>query len=260
MGQKREEPGPPPRRRRRTAEVARREILDAARKRLMEGGPDRVRLKQIGEDVGLSHSSILHHFGSRDGLMEALRSDAFGALARDLAARMATPAEGDAAIDFFEKIARTLGEEGYGRLLAWQMMSGGSPGAGDRAVTGPDGSGGLLDGLAGQLLKNRAARAAAAGEPEPEPEAEETRRIVAMMACTLLGEALAGHVIVRSAGLGSEPEDRRALRAWIAKLAERETFATGPDDEKPRSPDVHPEDVAQAEAGPPSRAPHRDEG
>ena len=190
--------------------------------------------------------------------MEALRSDAFGALARDLAARMATPAEGDAAIDFFEKVAQTLGDEGYGRLLAWQMMSGGSPGAGDRAVTGPDGSGGLLDGLAAQLQQNRAARAAAAGEPEP--DAEQTRRIVAMMACTLLGEALAGHVIVRSAGLGSEPEDRRALRAWIAKLAERETFPTGPDGEKPRSPDVHPEDAAQAEAGPPSRAPHRDEG
>ena len=78
----------PPRRRRRTAEVARREILDAAKLRLMEGGPDNVRLKLIGEDVGLSHSSILHHFGSRDGLMEALRNDAFGALARDLAARL----------------------------------------------------------------------------------------------------------------------------------------------------------------------------
>ena len=73
----------PPRRRRRTAEVARREILDAAKQRLMEGGPDNVRLKLIGEDVGLSHSSILHHFGSRDGLMEELRNDAFGALAKD---------------------------------------------------------------------------------------------------------------------------------------------------------------------------------
>jgi len=231
---------PAPRRRRRTAEVARREILDAAKKRLMEGGPDNVRLKQIGEEVGLSHSSILHHFGSRDALMEALRNDAFESLARDLAARMAKPAEGDPTIDFFEKVAQTLGNQGYGRLLAWQLMSGNLPnrGAIGKTVMGPDGSGGLLAGLAGQLQKMRAARAAAHGQPEP--DAEETQRIVAMMACTLLGEALAGHVMVRSAGLGSEPGDRIALRAWIAKLAEREVFPAYPEGE--RSEQARPRD------------------
>ncbi len=222
-----------PRRRRRTAEVARREILDAAKKRLMEGGPDNVRLKQIGEDIGLSHSSILHHFGSRDALMEDLRNDAFGALARDLAKRMAAPTKGDPTIDFFEKVAQTLGEQGYGRLLAWQLMSGNLPNRGSvgTAVLGPDGSGGLLSGLADQLQSMRAARAAHHGEAEP--DATETKRIVAMMACTLLGEALAGHVMVRSAGLGGEPEDRRALRAWFAKHAEEMVFPP-PTQSKPR--------------------------
>ena len=227
-----------PRRRRRTAEVARREILDAAKKRLMEGGPDNVRLKQIGQEIGLSHSSILHHFGSRDALMEALRQDAFAALARDLAARMATPAEGDPTLDFFEKVSETLGEQGYGRLLAWQLMSGNLPdrGAVGASVLGPDGSGGLRAGLAGQLQKMGVARAKAHGQPEPDEE--ETRRVVAMMACTLLGEALAGHVMVRSSGLGMEPEDRKAFRAWIAKLAEAQIFPAYPDGTRANDPAV----------------------
>lgn len=222
------EPEEAPRRRRRTAEVARREILDAAKKRLMAGGPDNVRLKLVGQDVGMSHSSILHHFGSRDGLMEALRSDAFSALARDLAARMATRTEGDPVVSLFEKISETLGDEGYARLLAWQLMAGNvpEPASIGRTVLGPDGSGGLLTGLADQLQALRVARAAKQGEPEP--DAEETRLIVATFACTLLGDALAGHVMVRSAGLGQSEADRKRFRAWIAKTAERLVFPPKP--------------------------------
>ena len=221
-----------PRRRRRTAAVARREILDAAKKRLMEGGPDNVRLKLIGEDVGLSHSSILHHFGSRDGLMEALRSDAFSSLGKDLAKRMAKPPIGDPTIDFFNKVAETLGNQGYGRLLAWQLMSGFEPENAQigKTVLGPDGSGGLLGGLATQLQALRAERAARFEQPVPDEE--ETRMIVATFASTMLGEALAGHLMARSAGLGNEPEDRRRIREWFAKQAEAMVFAPYP---KPES-------------------------
>lgn len=230
------------RRRRRTAEVARREILDAAKKKLMDGGPESVTLKQIGEEIGLSHSSILHHFGSRDALMEALRDDAFAALARDLAERMAKPPEGDPTIDLFEKVAQTLGEQGYGRLLAWQLMSGNLPDRGSvgQAVLGPDGSGGLLAGLADQLQAIRVAHATHFGRPEP--DVMETRRVVASMACALLGEALAGEVMVRSAGLAHEADSRRTLRGWLAKQAEKMVFpdvaqpeaATGADPAPPR--------------------------
>ncbi|MEM9174858.1 MAG: hypothetical protein AAGC67_06460 [Myxococcota bacterium] len=55
---------------------------------------------------------------------------------------------------------------------------------------------------------------------------------VAMMACTLLGEALAGHVMVRSSGLGEAPEDRRAFRAWVSKLAEGVAFPDYPDSDR----------------------------
>ena len=73
-----------PKRRRRTPEAARREILDAAGRRLKNDGPDGLRLQTIASDLGISHSSILHHFGSRDGLLDALSVDAFEVLERDL--------------------------------------------------------------------------------------------------------------------------------------------------------------------------------
>jgi len=213
-----------PKRRRRTAESARREILDAAKNRLMEEGPDGLRLKVIAADVGISHSSIIHHFGSRDGLLKELRDDAFDALARDLKKRLAEPPEGDPAIDFFEKVWSTLGERRYGRLLAWQMMSGNLPirGSIGKTVLGPEGSGGLLDGLSKRLHEMRSERALACGQPIP--ELDETRTIVAMCGCTVLGEAIAGPLMVRSAGLGQTREDRKGFRAWFAKEAERMFF------------------------------------
>jgi len=213
-----------PKRKRRTAESARREILEAAKTRLMDQGPDGLRLKVIAQDVGISHSSIIHHFGSRDGLLKELRDHTFDALARDLKKRMAEPSKGDPSIDFFEKISSTLGEHGYGRLLAWQLMSGNLPiqGSVGMTVLGPDGSGGLLDGLSRILHGMRSDRARS--RDQPMPELDETRTIVAMCACTVLGEAIAGDVLVRSAGLGQSPEDRRGLRAWFAKEAERIAF------------------------------------
>lgn len=215
---------PAPKRKRRTAASARREILDAAKLRLMNEGPDGLRLKVIAADVGISHSSIIHHFGSRDGLLKELRDDAFDALARDLKKRMAEPSVGDPSIDFFEKLASTLGEQGYGRLLAWQLMSGNLPIRASIGMTvlGPDGSGGLLDGLSKMLHAMRGERARS--HDQPIPLLDETRTIVAMCACTVLGEAIAGDVMVRSAGLGRTPEDRKRFRAWFAKEAERMVF------------------------------------
>ena len=205
----------PRRRKRRSAEEARRAILDAAARRLMNEGPDGLRLKAIAEDVGLSHSAILHHFGSRERLIETVRVDGFAALAEDLRQRIAEPAEGDPTIAFFEKVAQTLGEHGYGRLLAWQLMSGQLPSAGavGKGVLGPDGSGGLLDGLAKPLHALRTERIG-------ECDLQETRFIIVMVACALLGESIAGDVLVRSAGLEESAASRQAFRAWLAKQTE----------------------------------------
>jgi AcrR family transcriptional regulator len=57
---------------RRTSEEARRLILDAAEASMASRGPAGIRLQDVARAAGVSHSNVLHHFGSRAGLIEAL--------------------------------------------------------------------------------------------------------------------------------------------------------------------------------------------
>jgi AcrR family transcriptional regulator len=59
-------------RRRRTVEEARAEILAAATSILRDEGPAGIRLKDVAQRAGLSHPTVLHHFGSREGLLDAV--------------------------------------------------------------------------------------------------------------------------------------------------------------------------------------------
>ena len=103
-----------PKRRRLSPEMARRAILDAAGNRLTRDGPDGLRLQSIAADLGIAHSSILHHFGSREGLLEALATDAFEALERDLRTALEEPARDEAqASHLLERVARTLRDQGH---------------------------------------------------------------------------------------------------------------------------------------------------
>ena len=91
------------RRVRRSAEEAQRRILDAAEKRLREGGPEAVRLQDIARDVGISHPAILHHFASRDGLTQALERRAMDRLETELVQVLSSqPAQGGTAVDVID--------------------------------------------------------------------------------------------------------------------------------------------------------------
>jgi AcrR family transcriptional regulator len=60
------------RRTRRSAASARRLILDAAEKQLAERGAEGVRVQDVAEQIGIAPATVLHHFGSRDGLLGEL--------------------------------------------------------------------------------------------------------------------------------------------------------------------------------------------
>ena len=59
-------------RQRRTPEEARRLILEAAQALIVTTGPEGLRLQDIAAAAGISHPLILHHFGSREGLVRAM--------------------------------------------------------------------------------------------------------------------------------------------------------------------------------------------
>ena len=60
-------------RRRRDPEAARAEILAAAEQLVFEQGPQGLKIKAVAQAVGMTHPTILHHFGSASGLLQALQ-------------------------------------------------------------------------------------------------------------------------------------------------------------------------------------------
>ena len=198
----------PTRRRRRPAAEAQERILEAAQKRLAQDGPDGLRLQDVAADLGISHPAILHHFGNRNGLITALERRAMRALQDDLLSASAWAEPGGSAASALDRVARTLGDEGHARVLAWWVLHGG----------GPEGEldWSMLRDLADGIHARRVASAKAEGNPEPDPE--DTVFVVRLAAAALFGEALLGDILSRSAGLEDPAKASRDFRRWLAEL------------------------------------------
>lgn len=196
--------GNPTKRTRRSAEEARRYILDAAERRLLELGPDGIRLQQIAADVGISHPAVLHHFGSREGLVEAVVTRAFNNLESELISSIAAAQPGgDRAIfDAIEQTFTLLVDKGHGRLLSWLL-------------------------LAGHQLDTRASQLRALAElvhlkrleacPGTLIPFEDSLFRIMLVTLSILGESVAGPTLRSSLGVGDELASER-FRVWISTL------------------------------------------
>lgn len=111
-------------RRRRSADEAREQAIASARKLLIERGPYAVTLKAVADELGMSHTNILHHFGSagelQSELMSAMVHDLevalMGAVAHLRSDVGAPRVVVDMVFDAFDK-------GGAGRLAAWIALS-----------------------------------------------------------------------------------------------------------------------------------------
>ena len=58
---------------RRTPEAAKLAILEAAERRLIEDGPEGVRVEHIAADLGMTGAALHYHFGNREALIDSVR-------------------------------------------------------------------------------------------------------------------------------------------------------------------------------------------
>jgi AcrR family transcriptional regulator len=179
---------------------ARDRILDAAARRVVESGPDGMRLAVIGRDLGVSHQTILHHFGSREGLLLALRERA----SRRVFARTV---ETSAPRESIEAVFDSYAESGQAKLLAWSFAVGG---VSEVPVRGD------MKRLADLLMRQRARPSETSGSSERR-DVEFGLRLVAT---ALLGEAILGEALTASASLGDADDTSRRFRGWLADLME----------------------------------------
>lgn len=106
-------------------EESRAAALQAARRLLIEKGPQAVTLKAVAAEIGKTHANLLHHFGSAAGLQSALAgliSDRVCAGIAEAVLR-ARAHEADP-IEIVDRTFDAFGKEGGGALAAWMILSG----------------------------------------------------------------------------------------------------------------------------------------
>jgi AcrR family transcriptional regulator len=203
---------PRPKRQRRSAEEAHEQILDAAERRLAEGGPSGIRLQEIAADVGVSHPTILHHFGSREGLVQAVVQRALAGV-RDEIVRVVSERALDASegAELVRMTAATLGDRGHARLMAWLALEGRTP------EDAPQ----LLRGLAGAMHARRVVETGTEAPPE------DTLFMVLLVSLALFGEGVLGDAMRKSAGLEGDATAPARFHGWLARVIEQHLHSAG---------------------------------
>lgn len=113
------------RRARRTPDEAKKLILESAQKRLIEHGMRGLTVKDIAADSAINHGTLLHHFGSAEGMRMALLRK----MTRELVAAMAeVMAAGTTAEDSVVELFNLLNRSGHIKLLAWRALEDQQPG------------------------------------------------------------------------------------------------------------------------------------
>jgi AcrR family transcriptional regulator len=185
---------------RRSAEDAKRSILDATERRLLEVGPAGLRIQEIAEDVGISHPAVLHHFGSREALVDAVVERALGGIEQELVNVLGEHAS-LAPKDALDRVFDMLGNRGHARLIAWLTLTGHAK----TTKTTREAWAKIVD-ATHKLRKRVNARATR----------ENTAFIVVLSALALFGDALSGDFAFANFGLDNAARAR--FRTWLGAL------------------------------------------
>lgn len=106
-------------------EQSRTAALGAARRLLIEQGPQAVTLKAVAAEIGKTHANLLHHFGSAAGLQSALAQLISDRVCAGIAEAVQRSRAGEAdPIEIVDRTFDAFGKEGAGALAAWMILGG----------------------------------------------------------------------------------------------------------------------------------------
>jgi AcrR family transcriptional regulator len=188
---------------RRTPADARQLILEAAEADMAASGPAGLRLQEVAKAAGVSHPTILHHFGSREGLIQALNLRAIEQLRTVLIDVLkASPGSSENAITPIFAAYRN----GLAQRMVWLMQSG-------SFVMGPAG----LPMLDEMVLALHALREKLAG-PDAQIDIVDTRAIVHLTTFAAFGDAILGKRLRRAQSPDEEIAQRARFENWFSEL------------------------------------------
>lgn len=192
-----------PKRIRRTAEDARRQILDAAELRLAQSGPAGIRLQDVAADLGISHPVILHHFGSREGLIRALTNRAVVELKGKLL--VAIESSDVDTEDILGEVFNAF-RGGLAQRLAWL------------AIAGTDEDREQHDMVTLDIVRTIQEQRVKGAPPGKVIDEQDTKSIVYLVTAAAFGDAIFGAQLRRRAGLDADAAASAAFQRWLAKL------------------------------------------
>ena len=197
----------PHRRTRRSAEASRDHILGVAERRLAAHGLNGLNIADIAREAEISHGTLLHHFGSSDGMRRALVARMAESLLDEvLSLEAAAEPDLDRMSSFFERLFAHLSSGGHARLIAWLMLArdGKASEARPMAATAE-----RFD----HLVDIIARRLEGAGQPETDRKA---RYIVLLVISSAVGLGVARDTLLPQLALNQGDEARYAR--WLARV------------------------------------------
>jgi AcrR family transcriptional regulator len=194
------------RRIRRTPAEARRLILEAAEADMARSGPAGLRLEAVAKAAGVSHPTVLHHFGSREGLIRAVSLKTVHELKATLLRVMdTTPATGPAAVGATFAAYR----DGLAQRMIWLLQS-----QGGSVVPMSEGGLPTFDELVEAL---HGVRQRIAG-PDAQLDIADTRWVVHLTTVAAFGDALLGPRLRRAPDAAAETAQRERFENWFGDL------------------------------------------
>jgi TetR/AcrR family transcriptional regulator, repressor for neighboring sulfatase len=108
---------------RRTPEESRTLALASARRLLLAEGPDAITLQAVATDLGMSHTNLIHHFGSAAGLQSELMRQMISELTTTIESAVMRLRAGKGEMrDFVDIVFDAFDRGGAGRLAAWIVL------------------------------------------------------------------------------------------------------------------------------------------
>jgi AcrR family transcriptional regulator len=178
--------------------------LEAAQQQLMLVGPEALRLTDLARQLQVSHPAILHHFGSREGLVAAVVKHSLQGLYDQLIGALHCGKRVTERNELVEMVADVCGKGGLARLVAWLLLSGRDSKVHARPQLPLKE---LAD--AAHMLRRRF------GHPASHAD---TLFEVQLLAITLLGEAIFGDAVWSASGMFENVSAARDFRRRLTSL------------------------------------------
>ncbi len=180
---------------RRTPEEARSLILEVAARRLGEMGLEGLNISGVAQEAGMSHATVIHHFGSTGAMREELLKKMTTELLVDVMDALQAHESTEGVLD---RLFSKLSQGGHGRLVAWLLLD---QSTGEWSAQSPDTK---------QMFKSIIDTIAEEAGSE-----RDAKQQVFLVALAAMGLGIAGDRLAELIGL--DQADQQEFPHWLAE-------------------------------------------